>query len=61
MAEEGEKYSSKKGKKLSKKDKELLLAKLQKEMEQAAKDLEFEKAAHLRDMIEEIKEKQFYR
>jgi len=42
-------------KKLSVKSKELLLRQLEKEMRQAAKDLDFEKAAELRDVILELK------
>nr|WP_143270540.1 excinuclease ABC subunit UvrB [Anaerobranca californiensis] len=55
VAEDGAKYVTDKGKKMTKKDKELLLAKLEKEMKEAAKALEFEKAAYLRDMIIELK------
>nr|WP_091351523.1 excinuclease ABC subunit UvrB [Anaerobranca gottschalkii] len=55
VAEEGAKYVTDKGKKMGKKEKELLLAKLEKEMKEAAKALEFEKAAYLRDMIIELK------
>ncbi len=56
-AEDGAKYVVDNGKKISKKDRELLLAKLEKEMKEAAKALEFEKAAYLRDMIIELKGK----
>jgi excinuclease ABC subunit B len=40
---------------LSKEEKELLLLKLEKEMKEAAKALDFEKAATLRDTILELK------
>ncbi len=51
-----EKIDGKKGKKLSKKDKAVLIDKLTKEMKEAAKMLEFEHAAYLRDKIEELKQ-----
>ncbi|WP_353893773.1 excinuclease ABC subunit UvrB [Proteinivorax hydrogeniformans] len=54
VAEEGADYATEKGKKMTKKDKKLLVAKLQKEMEEAARNLEFEKAAYFRDMIAEL-------
>ncbi|WP_350344162.1 excinuclease ABC subunit UvrB [Proteinivorax tanatarense] len=54
VAEEETEYTTKAGKKMSKKDKNLLVAKLKKEMEEAAKNLEFEKAAYYRDMIADI-------
>ncbi|MBQ8209663.1 MAG: excinuclease ABC subunit UvrB [Clostridia bacterium] len=44
------------GKKLSKKDKLALIEKLSKEMKAAAKILEFEHAAYLRDKIEKLKQ-----
>ena len=56
-AEDGAEYVTKKGKKLDKKDKELLIAQMEKEMKEAAKALEFEKAAYLRDMIIELQGK----
>ena len=43
------------GKKLTKKEKELLIIKLEKEMKAAAKMLEFEHAAYLRDQIAKLK------
>ena len=43
--------------KMSKKDKEALIEKLTKEMKEAARHLEFEKAAFLRDKISEIRNK----
>jgi len=42
--------------KMPKKEKEVMLASLEKEMRQAAKALDFERAAELRDMILEIRE-----
>lgn len=45
----------KKKKKMGKKDKERLLASLEKEMKQAAHDLDFERAAELRDMLIELR------
>lgn len=44
------------GEKLTKKDIEKLIAKYEKEMKQAAKDLQFERAAELRDDILKLKE-----
>ncbi|MDD6382461.1 MAG: excinuclease ABC subunit UvrB [Selenomonadaceae bacterium] len=55
MAETGGKYEVKKGrKKLTKKDKEKLIKTLTREMQQASRALEFERAAELRDMILEL-------
>lgn len=51
VAETGPKYS----KKMTKKEKEKLLAKLEKEMKAAAKELDFETAATLRDAMLELK------
>ena len=45
----------KKKNKLGKKDKEKLLANLEKEMRAAAKELDFERAAELRDMLIELR------
>ena len=56
-AEDSVKYIADKGKKISRKDRDLILAKMEKEMKQAAKALEFEKAAYLRDMIMELQGK----
>ena len=42
-------------KKLSKKDKELLMNRIEEEMKQAAKDLDFERAMELRDILFEMK------
>lgn len=57
VAEETETYLEKitKGKKLTKKEKESILSVLEKEMKVAAKDLQFELAAELRDAILELK------
>lgn len=57
VAEEEETYVSKvvKGKKLTKAEKEKLLASLEIEMKEAAKALDFERAAELRDTIFELK------
>lgn len=46
----------KKGRKAPKKDKKVLLEELEKQMKEAAKVLDFERAMELRDMIEEIKD-----
>jgi excinuclease ABC subunit B len=56
-AEDGEEYrtgSLAKGK-MSKKEREKLIARLEKEMKEAAKALDFERAAELRDAIFELK------
>ncbi|MFJ7838496.1 excinuclease ABC subunit UvrB [Lysinibacillus sphaericus] len=57
VAEEEESYVTKatKGKKLTKAEKEKLLASLEVEMKEAAKALDFERAAELRDTIFELK------
>ena len=57
VAEERETYVEKltQGKKLTKKEKESILLVLEKEMKDAAKDLQFELAAELRDAILELK------
>jgi excinuclease ABC subunit B len=47
--------TEKKGKKLTKADKEALIEKLTKEMKAAAAALDFEHAAHLRDTIAKLK------
>lgn len=55
VAESGGKYEVKKcKKKLTKKDKENLIKTLTREMQQASRALEFERAAELRDMILEL-------
>lgn len=56
-AEEQETYVTKvlKGKKLTKQERETLLLSLEKEMKDAAKALDFERAAELRDTILELK------
>lgn len=46
----------KKGRKAPKKDKKVLLEELEKQMKEAVKVLDFERAMELRDMIEEIKD-----
>lgn len=51
-----EKVEKKTGKKLSKKERMELIAKLKTEMKEAAKLLEFEHAAYLRDKIKELEE-----
>ncbi len=51
-----EETDKKTNKKLSKKEKEELIAKLTKEMQAAAKILEFEHAAYLRDRIEKLRQ-----
>ena len=57
VAEETESYVEKvtQGKKLTKDEKVTLFATLEKEMKEAAKALEFERAAELRDTILELK------
>lgn len=57
VAEEAESYVDKltQGKKLSKEEKATLLTSLEKEMKEAAKALDFERAAELRDTILELK------
>ncbi|QQE81101.1 excinuclease ABC subunit UvrB [Alicyclobacillus sp. SO9] len=58
-AEEKSDYvtAAKKAEKMSAKERRELIAKLQGEMKQAAKDLQFERAAELRDMIVELSER----
>ena len=57
VAEEEESYVTKllKGKKISKVDREQLIKNLEVEMKEAAKALDFERAADLRDTIFELK------
>lgn len=55
VAEEGATYDTTSYEELSKEEKETLLLKLEKEMKEAAKALDFEKAATLRDTILELK------
>ncbi len=58
VAEEEDKYyAGKKEPQMSEKELEKLIAKLQKEMKQAAADLQFERAAELRDKIESLRGK----
>ena len=52
---EGVEDTAPKKRKLSAKDREALIEKLTREMKQAAKELEFEKAAFIRDEIARIK------
>ncbi|MFD1678172.1 excinuclease ABC subunit UvrB [Alicyclobacillus fodiniaquatilis] len=56
IAETSEDYiaSAEKAQTMSKKERKALIARLEAEMRQAAKDLEFERAAQLRDMITEL-------
>ncbi|MDQ0178334.1 excinuclease ABC subunit UvrB [Bacillus chungangensis] len=55
-AEESEQYQVKeKAEKLTKKEKDKLIASLEKEMKEAAKALDFERAAELRDTVLELK------
>jgi excinuclease ABC subunit B len=55
VAEEKASYGTdQKGKKMTKKERQLLLEKMEKEMKQAAKDLQFERAAELRDILIEL-------
>ncbi|MCK6258592.1 excinuclease ABC subunit UvrB [Fictibacillus sp. KIGAM418] len=55
-AEEAEEYTSKAPKqKMSKKDREAFVERLEAEMKDAARNLQFERAAELRDMILELK------
>jgi excinuclease ABC subunit B len=56
VAESSVPYEAKQLKKLSKKETLALVAKLEKDMRTAAKNLEFERAAELRDMIFELRE-----
>ncbi len=55
MIDDESKVKKRKEGKLSRKETELLIKQLTKEMNQAAKDLDFEKAAQLRDQILELK------
>ncbi len=54
-AEESETYQTEKSfEKMSKKEREALIQQLEKEMKQAARDLQFERAAELRDLMLEL-------
>ncbi|WP_028776670.1 excinuclease ABC subunit UvrB [Shimazuella kribbensis] len=53
VAEEKATYGTT-GKKMTKKERQLLLQRMEKEMKQAAKDLQFERAAELRDLLIEL-------
>ena|SRR5690554_632868 len=55
VAEEGAKYTAEK-EGMSGKERQRLIRRLEKEMQQAAKALEFEQAAHIRDIIIKLKE-----
>lgn len=58
VAEETEKYGIKKSvEKMSRQDRIELIQKLEAEMQEAAKNLQFERAAELRDKIQQLKEK----
>jgi excinuclease ABC subunit B len=54
-AESGETYSAKHIKNLDKQELEQMIAKLEQEMRQAARELAFERAAEVRDMIIELR------
>lgn len=56
-AEDGEKYEGKTNSlaEMTKKEKQTLIEKTEKEMKQAARDLDFERAAELRDIVLELK------
>ena len=56
MKEDYKDYFTSKSQKISKKEKLVLIADLEKQMKQAAKDLDFEKAMELRDIIFELRE-----
>lgn len=56
VSEESEEYTVSKDKKLTKKEKEKFIKEYTKEMMLAAKNLQFERAAELRDIINELKE-----
>jgi excinuclease ABC subunit B len=55
LKEDFKEYISNKSKKISRKEKEVLLLDLEKEMKQAAKELDFERAMQLRDAIFELR------
>nr|WP_066322790.1 excinuclease ABC subunit UvrB [Anoxybacillus amylolyticus] len=54
-AEQQEPYEAKQAQKLTKKEREKLIANIEKEMKEAAKALDFERAAELRDLLFELK------
>ena len=54
--EDSLKSKTKNGKKPTKKEREALIERMEKEMKDAARHLEFEKAAYLRDRIRELRE-----
>ena len=57
ISEEAKSVKKKTASKMTKKEKDELIEKLTKEMKEAARHLEFEKAAFLRDKISEIRTK----
>ncbi|HHX86823.1 MAG TPA: excinuclease ABC subunit UvrB [Firmicutes bacterium] len=59
VAEEGQEYSLDKYADLEPRKRRKLVKQLHREMEQAARDLEFERAAHLRDIIFELEQASF--
>ncbi len=54
-AEEPETYEATPTKKMTKKEREKTIAKIEAEMKEAAKALDFERAAELRDLLLELK------
>ena len=56
VKEEYKDYLTNKGKKASKKERQMIIADLEKQMKQAAKELDFERAMQLRDAIFELRE-----
>ncbi|MCA0986833.1 excinuclease ABC subunit UvrB [Guptibacillus algicola] len=54
-AEEGEEYTAPKPGKLNKKERTKMIENVEKEMKEAARDLNFERAAELRDLLLELK------
>ena len=56
LKEEYKDYVSSKSKKMSKKERQALILDLEKQMKQAAKELDFERAMELRDIIFELRE-----
>jgi excinuclease ABC subunit B len=55
VIEEKESYKPERTEKLSRREKQLLIQRLEKEMKKAARELHFERAAELRDAILELK------
>ena len=56
LKEDYKDYVTSKSKKITKKEKQVLIADLEKQMKQAAKELDFERAMELRDIIFELRE-----